>query len=98
MAGEKVFIEKSTLTDIADGIRSKHGNTATYLPRDMKQAILDIAAGGEDLSAELTEQENLLDELKAALEGKAVGQPMEMVATFADGTTKTYVIYGGIAE
>lgn len=81
------------------------GGTSKRLLTKGKRCEDDIvvtAEGGgsvpEDLTTELTEQENLLDELKAVLEGKAAGQPMEMVATFADGTTKTYVIYGGIAE
>jgi hypothetical protein len=83
------------------------GGTSKRLLTKGKRCEDDIvvtAEGGgsvptpEDLDTELTEQENLLDELKAALEGKSAGQPMEMVATFADGTTKTYIIYGEVAE
>ena len=89
------------LTAIADGFRASRGTTQAYTLDEMAElAAVPLGSGTapEDLTTELTEQENLLDELKAALEGKAAGQPMEMVATFADGTTKTYIIYGEVAE
>ena len=85
------------------------GGTSVLLPTAgmvVRKNIIITAEGGggtENLDSVLTEQETLIEELREVLEGKASGgggggQPMEMVATFADGTTKTYVIYGEIAE
>ena len=42
----KVFINGSTLTSIANAIRSKNGDSNTYYPSEMPQAILDIPSGG----------------------------------------------------
>lgn len=43
----KAFIQESTLTDIADAIRSKNGSSDTYLPSEMAQAIQNIPTGGD---------------------------------------------------
>lgn len=42
----KVLINDSTLTAIADAIRTKNGTTETYLPSEMDEAILAIKSGG----------------------------------------------------
>lgn len=44
----KAFIQESTLTDIADAIRSKNGSSDTYLPSEMAQAIQNIPTGGDN--------------------------------------------------
>lgn len=38
-----VLVQEETLTHIADAIREKSGNTASYKPREMPEAILDIS-------------------------------------------------------
>ena len=43
----KAFIQESTLSDIADAIRSKNGSSDTYLPSEMAQAIQNIPTGGD---------------------------------------------------
>lgn len=45
----KVILNDTTLTNIADAIRNKNGETNTYLPSEMAQKIIDIPTGGEDL-------------------------------------------------
>ena len=42
----KVLVNDSSLTDIADAIRTKKGNTDKYLPSEMADAILSIKSGG----------------------------------------------------
>lgn len=91
------------LRSIADAIREKTGKTDPLTLDQMPGEISGIESGGgaEDLDAELAEQEALIDQLRDTLRGKAGGgggEPMEMIATFADGTTKTYIIYGEVAE
>lgn len=44
----KAFIQESTLTDIADAIRSKNGSSDTYLPSQMASAIMSIPSGGNE--------------------------------------------------
>lgn len=91
------------LKAIANAIREKTGKTDPLTLDQMPDEISGIVSGdGEDLDTELDEQESLIEQLQTILAGKAVGggggEPMEMVATFADGTTKTYIIYGEVAE
>ena len=42
----KVLVNETSLTGIADAIRSKNGTTDTYFPADMAQAILSLPSGG----------------------------------------------------
>lgn len=42
----KAFIQESTLTSIANAIRTKSSSVNTYLPSEMAQAILSIPSGG----------------------------------------------------
>ena len=42
----KIILEDSTMTNIADAIRSKNGETGQYLPSEMPRKILDIQSGG----------------------------------------------------
>lgn len=73
-----------------------------YCDRDIEVTATGGGGGtAENLDAELAEQEALIDQLRDTLRGKAGGgggEPMEMIATFADGTTKTYIIYGEAVE
>lgn len=68
----KYVIDESTLKGIADSIRSKKGTTARIAPENMPTEIAGITAG-ENLDAELAEQEALIEELKAVLADKASG-------------------------
>lgn len=61
----KYSIDSSTLTDIADAIRGKYGETDKIAVTDFAEAILGISGGG-DLVAEtgdFTFSENLQDEV-----------------------------------
>lgn len=42
----KVILNDTTLTNIANAIRNKNGETNTYLPSEMSQKIMDITTGG----------------------------------------------------
>lgn len=72
----KYVIDDATLTAIADSIRAKKKTTEDITPEGMPTEIESITTG-EDLDAVLTEQENLIDELKTLLEGKAYGGEAE---------------------
>lgn len=45
----KVLVNESSLTGIADAIRSKNGSTDTYKPSEMAAAITAISGGGEPI-------------------------------------------------
>lgn len=42
----KILVNESSLSGIAVAIRSKNGESTTYKPGEMAQAILDIPTGG----------------------------------------------------
>lgn len=44
----KGLIERSTIQEIADAIRAKNGSSKTYLPSEMRQAIMSLSGGRED--------------------------------------------------
>ena len=99
--------DKLSLDDMAS--RTNEANAEVGAQEDLIQQIKialqgKVAAGGttENLDEVLAEQEALIAQLRSILDTKAGGggdlPAMEMVATFADGTTQTYVIYGEIAE
>lgn len=56
----KVLVTDTNLTNIANAIRSQNGTNTTYKPGEMASAILAIETK-EDLSAELAEQETLIN-------------------------------------
>lgn len=60
----------SKMTAIADAIRAKTGGTGLLTLDDMAQDIAAIDTS-EDLDEVLTQQESLIDQIQAALEGKA---------------------------
>lgn len=75
--GNKYVIDESTLTDIADAIRTKTGKSDQLKPNEMPSEIQGITAGTEDLNAVLTEQESLIATLHETLKGKAAGGESE---------------------
>ena len=50
----RVFVNDSTLTDIADAIREKNGTEDTYKPSQMADAVRAIESGGEVFVVENT--------------------------------------------
>jgi hypothetical protein len=56
----KAFIQESTLTDIADAIRSKNGSNDTYLPSEMADAINDIPLAIEEKDVNFYDYEGTL--------------------------------------
>ena len=70
-----------------------------YCDRDI---VVTAEGGKEDLDDVLAEHGELIATLQNTLRHKASGggsgEGIEMIATFADGTTKTYVIYEEIEE
>ena len=79
----KVLVTDTNLTNIANAIREKNGETTSYKVDEMANAIDNISTSGgtaEDLSSELsaqntliTTQETTIDNIISALEGKASG-------------------------
>ena len=69
-----------------------------------KLSLDAMASHTKDANAEVDTQDDLIHQIAVALQGKAAGgggvtgEAIEMIATFADGTTKTYVIYEEIEE
>lgn len=75
----KVFVSDTHLTNIANAVREKNGKTTKYKPSEIPNAIKAIEVT-EDLSSELTTQNNLLttqtsklSSVVTALQGKASG-------------------------
>ena len=56
----------------ADSIRSKTGSSEKIVANDFPAAIAAIETGGENLDAELEEQDELIEEIAAGLVGKAL--------------------------
>lgn len=48
----RVFVNDSTLSDIADAIREKNGTEDTYKPSQMADAVRGIQSGGSDIDAD----------------------------------------------
>lgn len=104
----KYVIDSTTLLAIADSIRLKKGTTANITPESMPSEIAEITTE-EDLNAVLTEQEELIKQLKSALDGKASGggsaepdfrdlyQRVEYINSAAEGTYP-YIITDFIAD
>ncbi len=78
-----ILVSDTNLTNIANAIREKNGETISYKVNEMANAIENIstsAGAAEDLSSELstqnsliTTQETTIDNIITALEGKASG-------------------------
>lgn len=73
------LIKSKTLTDIADAIRSKTGVTGGITVGEMANSIssitesveIDLNAEIEQQSIEISNQDNIISQIQAALEGKA---------------------------
>ena len=52
MATNLTYVSRDTMTEIADAIRAKNGETTTYKPTEMAAAIntLDSSSGGVSLA------------------------------------------------
>lgn len=78
-----ILVSDTNLTNIANAIREKNGETTSYKVNEMANAIENISVSSgatEDLSSELstqnsliTTQETTIDSIISALEGKASG-------------------------
>lgn len=67
-----ILTEKSNLVAVADAIRSKTGQTGQMTLNQMISSTNNFA-GSEDLTSELSEQDELIAEIQTALEGKVAG-------------------------
>lgn len=74
-----VLVEETSLSNIANAIRSKNGTATKYKPSEMANAISNITTS-EDLTNELTTQNTLIttqettiDDIVSALQGKGSG-------------------------
>lgn len=70
---DKYSIRDTTLTDIADAIRSKTKETGEIKVNEMAGKIGGISGSSEDLTAVLDAQQQLISELRTELEGKTSG-------------------------
>lgn len=81
------------LTAIADGFRASRGTTQAYTLDEMAElAAVPLGSGTapEDLTAELTEQEELIEELMLTLAIKAAGGGDEVTQSIVNRTITTY--------
>lgn len=67
------LVQDASLKAVADAIRAKTGGTEPLMfPGGMTEAIAGIT-GGEDLDAELENQDELIEQIMTAIEGKVAG-------------------------
>lgn len=78
----KVWINKSTLTDIANAIRSKKGSSALIDPSNFANEIQGISGGGSSIANSFTVNfynvDNALVEMHTAKCGNLVGSPLSI--------------------
>ena len=86
------LIQDTTLTNIANAIRGKTGGTEALTPERMTLEIENIQLG-EDVSAELTEQDDIIALMQAAIATKSaagVAEPFAFISvTYPEGSVCT---------
>lgn len=88
------LVQDTSLTAVADAIRAKTGGTEPLMfPDGMTEAIAGIT-GGEDLDAELATQDELIEQIMTAIEGKVAGGGA--VSVFAISGVYADEIYAGV--
>ena len=80
----KVLINTETLTSIADAIREKTGETETYKPAEMPQAILSIEGGeiDKDFSVRYIRRNLTSDEINRILELAVDDLPVKDISEY----------------
>lgn len=74
----RVFVNDTTLTDIADAIREKNGSTDTYKPSQMGNAVRDIQSGGDNIL-------ELANSVQGTFASKTFDYPFDLEITFGKG-------------
>lgn len=70
--GNLIITERANITALADALRAKTGQTGQMTLNQMISSTNNFA-GSEDLTSELSEQDELIAEIQTALEGKVAG-------------------------
>ena len=87
------------LTSLADAVREKTGTSATMTIEEMTSAVRDMSSG-ENLDTEMATQDNLIEQIQAALVGKAIGggsgafEPCEVTIRAGVADRAEFTIYG----
>ena len=68
---KKYFIQEETLTDIADSVRALTGSTQSLKPGEICVSLEETVEAQGAAEADLTYQEQLIDQIELALVGKA---------------------------
>lgn len=89
---EKVLVTESYLEDIADAIRAKTGDSDTYKPSEMAEAIMGISGGGGTGAVRYDEAQTLTDAQKTTARGNIAAASADDVGALS--SAMTYVISG----
>lgn len=83
---KKYFIEETTLVDIADSVRALTGSTEPMTPGEISVSLEASVETHETAEVDLTYQTELIDQIEAALAGKAAASPMLQSKTVTPST------------